>query len=97
MKYIVLMLLACAAPASHAQSFDTEGAQDKWIVTDAGKQQARVSLDEAADRVQKSTGGRVLSAQAVREEGRDVYRIKILTRQGEVRIVYMNPATGNME
>ena len=96
MKYIVLMLLACAAPASHAQSFDTEGAQGKWIVADSGKQ-ARVSLDEAADRVQKNTGGRVLSAQAVREEGRDLYRIKILTRQGEVRIVYVNPATGNME
>lgn len=96
MKYIVLILLACMVPSSHAQNFDTEGAKEKWIVADSGKQ-ARVSLDEAADRVQKNTGGRVLSAQAVREEGRDLYRIKILTRQGEVRIVYVNPATGNME
>jgi len=96
MKYIFLMLLAWVAPASYAQGFDADGAQGKWIVADSGKQ-ARVSLDEAADRVQKSTGGRVLSAQAVREEGRDVYRIKVLTRQGEVRIVYVNPATGDME
>lgn len=96
MKYLVLILLACAASASHAQSFATQGAQGKWIVADAGKQ-ARVSLDEATERVQKNTGGRVLSAQTVREEGRDLYRIKVLTRQGEVRIVYVNPATGDME
>jgi uncharacterized membrane protein YkoI len=96
MKYSVLMLLACLAPAAHAQSFDTESTQGKWLVADAGKQ-ARVSLSEATERVQKSTGGRVLSAQAVHEEGRDLYRIKVLTPQGEVRVVYVNPATGGLE
>ena len=96
MKYVVLMLLACTASASHAQSFTTEGAQGRWIVADAGKQ-GRVSLSEATEQVQKNTGGRVLSAQAVREEGRDLYRIKVLTPHGEVRVVYVNPATGGME
>lgn len=96
MKYVVLILLACTASASHAQNFGTEGVQDRWIVADSGKP-ARVSLSEATERVQKRTGGRVLSAQAVREEGRDLYRIKVLTQQGEVRIVYVNPATGDME
>lgn len=96
MKYSVLMLLACLAPAAHAQSFDMENAPGKWLVADAGTQ-ARVSLSEATERVQKRTGGRVLSAQTVHEEGRDLYRIKVLTPQGEVRIVYVNPATGDME
>ena len=96
MKYLVLMLLACAVPAAHAQALGTAGMQEKWLMVDAGRQ-ARVSLNEAAERVQKRTGGRVLSAQAVREEGRDLYRIKLLTPQGEVRIVYVNPVTGDME
>ena len=96
MKYIVLMLLVCATSASQARSLDAEGAPSQWLVADSGKQ-ARVSLSEAAERVQKSTGGRVLSAQAVREQGRDLYRIKVLSPQGEVRIVYVDAATGSME
>jgi uncharacterized membrane protein YkoI len=54
-------------------------------------------LSEAADLVQKRTGGRILSAQDVREQGREMYRIKVLTRQGEVRIVLVDAATGRME
>ena len=96
MKYIVLMLLACAASASHARSFDAGGAPSQWLVADSGTQ-ARISLNEAIEQVQKSTGGRALSAQPVREQGRDLYRIKVLTRQGEVRIVYVDAATGSME
>ena len=57
----------------------------------------RLSLSEAADRVQQRSGGRILAAQAIRETGREVYRIKILTSQGEVRIVLVDAATGNME
>lgn len=96
MKYIVLMLLAGVVSVSQARSFDADGAHSQWLVADSGKQ-ARISLSEATELVQRATGGRVLSAQAVREQGRDAYRIKVLTRQGEVRIVYVDAATGSME
>jgi hypothetical protein len=55
-------------------------------------QAARLSLEQAAQRVQQSTGGRVLDA---RDAG-SVYRIKVLTPGGEVRIVLVDPRSGAM-
>jgi uncharacterized membrane protein YkoI len=42
--------------------------------------------------VQRATGGRVLDA---RESG-EGYRVKVLTRRGEVRTVYVDARTGEM-
>ena len=39
-----------------------------------------------------ATGGRVLDA----KEGNGQYRIKVLTRNGEVRVVYVDAQTGEM-
>jgi len=66
--------------------------QGLWQLAEA-TQQGRLSLSEAADLVQRRTGGRILAAQALREQGRDVYRIKVLTRQGEVRVVLVDAVT----
>ena len=52
----------------------------------------RVSMDQAIASVQRRTGGRVLDA---RDLG-DQYRIKVLTRDGEVRVVYVDARTGAM-
>lgn len=52
----------------------------------------RVSLDQAVAMVQRATGGRVLDA---REAGGG-YRIKVLTRDGEVRVVFVDARTGAM-
>lgn len=94
MQYRIRWVLLCVLflPAAHAR--DLELGQVQWQL--AGKQE-QLSLNQAADQVQRRTGGRVLSAQAVREQGREVYRIKVLTRQGEVRIVLVDAATGRME
>jgi len=59
--------------------------------------QARIGLSQAADLVARSTGGRVLSAQTVQEGGREIHRIKVLTRNGEVRIVRVDATSGRME
>lgn len=50
----------------------------------------RISIERAIAIVQRETGGRVLDA---RDQGKQ-YRIKILTRGGEVRVVYVDAATG---
>lgn len=57
----------------------------------------RIDVDEAADMVRRQTGGRILAAQTVRDGGRPSYRIKVLTREGEVRIVFVDALTGTME
>jgi hypothetical protein len=53
---------------------------------------ARVSLEQAVRSVQRATGGRVLDAREVPGG----YRIKVLTRRGEVRVVHVDAQTGEM-
>jgi uncharacterized membrane protein YkoI len=52
--------------------------------------QRRVSLEQAIAIAQRQTGGRVLDA---KEQGSQ-YRIKLLTRRGEVIVVYVDAETG---
>ena len=49
-------------------------------------------LERSAERVRQATGGRILEARAV--DGQ--HHIKVLTPRGEVRVVWVDPATGVM-
>jgi uncharacterized membrane protein YkoI len=55
---------------------------------------ADVSRDDAATVAQQSSGGRVLAVEKTELEGRPVWRVKVLTPQGEVRIVLIDVASG---
>lgn len=46
-----------------------------------------VSLEQAVAQVRRDTGGRILSAQTVQENGRTVHVIKVLTPDRSVRTV----------
>ena len=96
MKYLIIMVLALMAAQVQASSAATESSGSSWLVADSGKH-ASLSLNDATELVQKRTGGRVLAAQEVREQGRPMYRIKIITPQGEVRIVFVDAQTGSVE
>jgi hypothetical protein len=53
-----------------------------------------ISLDEAVRRARQQHRGKVLSAEAVRIDGRKVYRIKILTEDGRVKRIHIDARTG---
>jgi uncharacterized membrane protein YkoI len=55
-----------------------------------------ISLDEAVARVRRDTGGRVLSAEARENRGRTSYRIKVLLRDGSVRVVNVDAQSGEI-
>jgi uncharacterized membrane protein YkoI len=55
--------------------------------------QRAVSLQEAVERVQQETGGKILSAETVRIGRQKMYRIKVLTPDGRVRVMQI-PAAG---
>lgn len=55
--------------------------------------QRAVSLQEAVERVQQETGGKILSAETVRIGRQKMYRIKVLTPDGRVRVLQI-PAAG---
>jgi len=55
---------------------------------------ADVSRDDAAATAQQVTGGRVLTVDQAQREGRPVWRVKLLTPQGEVIVVLIDAASG---
>lgn len=77
---------------------DAGAARERWL-PDTGETQSfaprsvaerRISLEQAIAIVQQHTGGRVLDA---REQGGG-YRVKVLTRRGEVIVVFVDAHTG---
>ena len=55
---------------------------------------ADVSRDDAAAMAQRSSGGRVLAVDKVEVSGQSVWRVKVLTPSGEVRVIQVDVATG---
>jgi hypothetical protein len=53
------------------------------------------NLQDAIAQVQRETGGRVLSADAVPAGGRELYRIKVLTPDGRVRVITKTSRVGS--
>ncbi|WP_244887867.1 PepSY domain-containing protein [Ectothiorhodospira mobilis] len=58
---------------------------------------APVTLDEAVAQVQARTGGRVLSAETLEEEGQRVHRIRVLLQDQRVRDIRVDAATGQWQ
>lgn len=56
---------------------------------------ADLSRDEAAAAGQRASGGgRVLSVEKAEAARRPVWRVKVVTPQGEVRVIFIDAATG---
>ena len=48
---------------------------------------AQISLQDAVAKVERETHGKVLSAETKHNGKQTVYRIKVLTRDGQVRVI----------
>jgi uncharacterized membrane protein YkoI len=55
---------------------------------------ADLSRDDAAAAAQRATGGRVLSVDRSQAGNRVVWRVKVVTARGEVRVILIDAATG---
>jgi uncharacterized membrane protein YkoI len=55
---------------------------------------AEVSRDDAASMAQKASGGRVLAVERAEHKGAAVWRVKVLTPQGEVKVMLIDAASG---
>ncbi|MDX2456656.1 MAG: PepSY domain-containing protein [Gammaproteobacteria bacterium] len=53
-----------------------------------------ISLDEAVAKARRHKKDKVLSAETIRVDGRKVYRIKILTKNGRVKRTRIDARTG---
>jgi uncharacterized membrane protein YkoI len=89
---VIALALATTLPAAHARDRGPPENVEQNAYAPRSTAERRVSMGQAIERVQRATGGRVLDA---REAG-DGYRVKVLTRRGEVRVVYVDARTGEM-
>lgn len=53
--------------------------------------QPRSALPDSVRRVENQTGGEVLRAEPMQRDGREVYRLKVLTSDGRVRVMQDDP------
>lgn len=60
----------------------------------AGLAWADVSRDDAAAIAQRMSNGRVLSVDKAQSGNRVVWRVKVLTGKGEVRVILIDAASG---
>ena len=86
-----LTMLAVLCGTAQAQRWSQEPAGSQGFAARTVAER-RVTLAQAIAIVQRATGGRVLDAKDLGGE----YRIKVLTRSGEVRVVYVDAQTGAM-
>jgi uncharacterized membrane protein YkoI len=55
---------------------------------------AGISLDQAVEQARQHKSDKVLSADTIRVDGRKVYRIKILTKDGRVKRIRIDARSG---
>lgn len=60
----------------------------------AGRQAQGKDAQEAAEKAQQSTGGRVLNIQGQNRPDKDGYKVRVLTPDGRVRTVDVEPRKG---
>lgn len=87
-----------SARAGHGHQIDGEYQLQKDQRKERRKERSRgrISLDEAAARVRKQTGGRVLSADTTSSRNGAVHRIKVLLPSGRVRVYLVDAATAEL-
>jgi hypothetical protein len=91
-KQIVVAVIACIAMGGNVAWADRyqqrmdpypqrmDPYQQRFDPRDGG-------LPASVRRIQRETGGQVLRAQPIQRDGREVYRVKVLTPQGRIRVV----------
>ena len=86
----VFMVLACCLPMqTYAQDFFTTN-----FVSESGLLLADIGPSEAATKVVRKTGGKVLKVTQEERNGKQVYRVKVLLPEGRIKTVFVDKATG---
>ncbi|MDB5915414.1 MAG: Propeptide, PepSY amd peptidase [Ramlibacter sp.] len=64
------------------------------LLVAAGAAWADIGRDDAAAIAQRSSGGRVLTVERADSGGRPVWRVKVVTPNGDVRVILLDVASG---
>ena len=81
----LLLLLLAGSAGVWAQTPPASPPQDRH------RGEKRDALPDSVRRVERETGGEVLRAEPMQRDGREVYRLKVLTADGRVRVMQDDP------
>jgi len=84
---VLLALLLAGSEGALAQS------PPPSAPTERGRKEQREELPDSVRRVERETGGEVLRAEPMQRDGHEVYRFKVLTTDGRVRVMQDDPNT----
>ena len=89
-----LILLLAMLPAAGSALAVPHHYSPMLIAKNAHNNNGGISLDQAIAKARKSNKDKVLSAETIRKNGRKIYRIKILTKDGRVKRTRIDARTG---
>ena len=81
-----LVLIVAFALASLGQGL-AWGADNRNDNAAGNRENAENTLPASVRRIERETGGQVLKAQPIQRDGHEVYRVKVVTPQGRVRVM----------
>lgn len=88
---IALAAVGATAGNAMAQGRGQRDDNDRDGRSDQERRADHRALSDAVRRVERATGGEVLSAERVQSQGRDVSRVKVVDASGRVRVYMGDP------
>ncbi|MHB8911930.1 MAG: PepSY domain-containing protein [Lysobacter sp.] len=88
---VLLATVAAGAGGAMAQGRDQRDQNERSGRNDQARHADHRALADAVRRVERATGGEVLSAERVQSDGRDVSRVKVVDASGRVRVYMGDP------
>ena len=86
-RFLILLMLTLSLTVAGTPGISFAKGAHQLIARRGNDTGGGTSLSEAVQQVQRETGGRVLSADTINQDGRLVHRIKVLTSSGQVRVM----------
>jgi hypothetical protein len=90
--YLSLALALAATGSVQAQGQRGRAGNSQPPAAAASASPPTSNLPDSVRRVERETGGEVLRAEPMQQDGHEVYRLKVLTRDGRVRVVQDDPS-----
>ena len=88
-----MLLLPALAALLAAGVAHARGPAKPTVAGDPAISPTASSLPDSVRRVERQTGGEVLQAEPMQQDGHEIYRLKVLTRDGRVHVLQDNPAS----
>lgn len=89
-RLLVLSLLAFVLTLGSADAY-AQNQRGRQSQEQQDSQRGSSDLPDSVRRVEQQTGGEVLRAEPMQRDGHEVYRIKVLTSDGRVRVMQDDP------